>query len=377
MHAVLKRLSHDDIQSVIAVLRYARATGRQVFTLGNGGSAATASHFACDLGKGTIRDGSPRFQVTALTDNMPLFSAWANDTGYENVFSQQLANLARPGDVIIAISGSGNSANVLNAVRQARSVGAITVGLTGFEGGQLKDLVDVSVVVPCHCMEQIEDVHLILEHLICTILRQVEHAPQPAHAVSKLGSAMRQRRAVFLDRDGVINENRADYVKSWDELVFLPGAFEALRLLAASPLAVVVITNQSAIGRGLVTQTTVEEINRRLVEEVSRQGGRVDRLNFCPHRPDEDCGCRKPKPGLLLGAAQASDIDLAHSYVVGDSFDDLVAGWAVGCRGALVLTGRGLGELRDNHHIHPGDYYLAPDVLAAASWVLEQETRWA
>ena len=376
LQGVLDRLPRDDIHSVIALLQYARANGRQVFILGNGGSAATASHFACDLGKGTICGGRQRFRVMALTDNMPLFSAWANDTGYENVFSQQLANWAQVGDVVIAISGSGNSANVLHAVRQARSTGAVTVGLTGFHGGQLKGLVDVKVVVPCDCMEQIEDVHLIVEHLICTILRQPEDEPRATRWNISVGQHVPttgQRRAVFLDRDGVINVNRADYVKAWAEFAFLPSALKALRLFSQTPLAVVVVSNQSAINRGLVTKETVEEINRRMVEAVQAAGGRVDHVLVCPHRPDEGCACRKPQPGLLLKAAEVLRIDLSRSYIIGDSFDDLAAGHAVKCRGALLLAGRGLAQLRDYHHTYLWSYHLVPDMLAAVKWVLRRE----
>jgi D-sedoheptulose 7-phosphate isomerase len=179
---LLECLPMDPIQDVISVLAYARFNNHQVLIMGNGGSAATASHFACDLGKGTLMEGQPRFRVIALTDNMPLFSALANDYGYEHVFSEQLKSLIQPGDVVVGISGSGKSANVLNAIRAAHEVQAITIGFVGFDGGELKNLVDVCVHVPSTCMEQVEDVHLVLEHLICTGLQQVleaTHHPLP------------------------------------------------------------------------------------------------------------------------------------------------------------------------------------------------------
>jgi len=168
----LDNLPLEAIENTIAVLEEARLHDRQVFIMGNGGSAATASHFACDLGKGTLMPGRPRFRVIALTDNMPLFSALANDFGYDRVFVEQLASLVQPGDVVIGISGSGNSPNVLNAIHLARQVGATTVGMAGFDGGQLRRLVDVCIHVPNSCIEQVEDLHLMLEHLICTELRQ-------------------------------------------------------------------------------------------------------------------------------------------------------------------------------------------------------------
>ena len=129
VQGTLNRLSAKVIYNVIGVLEYARANNKRIFIMGNGGSAATSSHFACDLGKGTIQPDRPRFRVIALTDNMPLFSAYANDMGYEHVFSEQLASLVERGDVVIGISGSGNSENVLKAIKLANSMGAITIGI--------------------------------------------------------------------------------------------------------------------------------------------------------------------------------------------------------------------------------------------------------
>ncbi len=169
--ATLAVLPRDRIMEVVEALDNARLQRKHVFILGNGGSSATASHFACDLAKGTAVPGRTRFKAIALTDNMPLITAWANDTSYDNIFVEQLANLASDGDVVIGISGSGNSPNVLNAMKLARKLGAITIGLTGFDGGELKNLVDMAIVVPNHCMEQVEDIHQILEHAICTLLR--------------------------------------------------------------------------------------------------------------------------------------------------------------------------------------------------------------
>ena len=163
----------DRVAAILAVLDSARMRRSRVYIFGNGGSAATASHFACDLAKGTIRSGKPGMRVYTLADSVPVFSAWANDTGYENVFSEQLTDLVEPGDVAIAISGSGNSPNVLEGVRAAKSCGATTIGLCGFNGGRLVHLADIAIVVPNHCMEQVEDIHLILTHAIAVCLRRL------------------------------------------------------------------------------------------------------------------------------------------------------------------------------------------------------------
>jgi D-sedoheptulose 7-phosphate isomerase len=172
LQQIMANLPFDQIQKVVDLLADARMDGNQIFIMGNGGSAATASHFVCDLAKGTRQQSFPPYRVIGLSDNMAIFSAYANDEGYENVFIQQLASLVRPGDIVIGISGSGNSQNVIRAVKYANEVGATTVGFTGLSGGQLRGLVDLSVYIPSDCIEQVEDVHLILEHLICKALRE-------------------------------------------------------------------------------------------------------------------------------------------------------------------------------------------------------------
>lgn len=161
-------LALDEIAETILNAYY---QGRMIFLLGNGGSAALASHLACDLGKGTINGHSRRFRVIALTDNVPLMTAWANDSSYEDVFSQQLSNLVSRDDIVFAISGSGNSPNVLSALRVARSAGAVTIGLSGFEGGKMKELCDLCMIVPCDNMQIIEDLHLCTAHALFTAVR--------------------------------------------------------------------------------------------------------------------------------------------------------------------------------------------------------------
>ena len=173
LQITLDRLPVETIELVISMLHEARLSNRQIFIMGNGGSASTASHFVCDLGKNTRWMGLPNFRVMGLTDNMALFSALANDEGYENVFAQQLASFVHPGDIVIGISTSGNSANVVNAIKLANQVGAMTIGFTGFDSGQLGPLLDINIHVPSDSIEQVEDIHLMLEHLICKALLEI------------------------------------------------------------------------------------------------------------------------------------------------------------------------------------------------------------
>jgi D-sedoheptulose 7-phosphate isomerase len=174
--AVVRHLPHDDIAQTVGILAKARTEGRRIFVMGNGGSAAMASHFACDLGKGTVQEGKPRFKVISLNDNVPLLTAYANDFGYETVFAEPLTSLAEPGDVAIAISSSGNSPNVLRAIDVARERGLTTIGITGFEGGQLRDKADVCVIAPADAghpngMQLVEDGQWVVLHTIFVAIR--------------------------------------------------------------------------------------------------------------------------------------------------------------------------------------------------------------
>jgi D-glycero-D-manno-heptose 1,7-bisphosphate phosphatase len=149
---------------------------------------------------------------------------------------------------------------------------------------------------------------------------------------------------VFVDRDGVINRMLADYVKSWDEFEILPGALEALARLSAAGLEVIVLTNQSAIGRGLVSQGTVDEIHRRLLGLVRERGGDIRAFLVCPHAPEDRCDCRKPAPGLLFRARDELGIDLSRAVVAGDQLTDVDAALAAGCRAILIRSDTSVPE---------------------------------
>lgn len=163
---LLAEVRREDIRKVADLIVEAYRSRKQVFVMGNGGSAATASHFACDLQKGIGCAGDEKFRVMAITDNVPLMTAWANDFDYSDIFAQQLSTWVEPGDLVIGISGSGNSPNVIKAIELANEKGATTVGLAGFKGGRLAQVAQHNVVVPSDDMQYIEDVHLVLSHLI-------------------------------------------------------------------------------------------------------------------------------------------------------------------------------------------------------------------
>jgi D-glycero-D-manno-heptose 1,7-bisphosphate phosphatase len=152
--------------------------------------------------------------------------------------------------------------------------------------------------------------------------------------------------AIFIDRDGVIIENNPNYIRSWSDVVIFPEAVRALARIESCQYKFVVITNQSAIGRGLVTYEIVNEINSKLISEIQSHGGRIDGIFTCPHIPEDDCACRKPKPGLILRAAKELSLDLKNSIMIGDALTDLIAGCRAGIpTNILVLTGRGKDQL--------------------------------
>jgi D-sedoheptulose 7-phosphate isomerase len=173
LEQMLRDISQAHLQDILSLLEETYRNGHRIFIMGNGGSAATASHFALDLAKNTIMPGAPRLKAISLTDHVPLITAWSNDTAYEHIFEEQLANMIEPGDLVIGISTSGNSPNVINALKLAKKSCAATVGLLGAEGGLIKNIVDSYVLAPGQNIEQEEDAHMILTHIITRHMREV------------------------------------------------------------------------------------------------------------------------------------------------------------------------------------------------------------
>jgi D-sedoheptulose 7-phosphate isomerase len=173
LEQMVRAISRPDLERVLSLLENVYHNGHRVFIMGNGGSAATASHFALDLAKNTIMAGAPRLKAISLTDHVPLITAWSNDTAYEHIFAEQLANMIEPGDAVIGISTSGNSLNVINALLLARQYRASTMALLGAKGGKIKNMVDAYVLAPGQNIEQEEDAHVILAHVITRHMREV------------------------------------------------------------------------------------------------------------------------------------------------------------------------------------------------------------
>jgi D-sedoheptulose 7-phosphate isomerase len=172
LRMVLERLDTTVVDRITEMIWRGYEQGRTLFVFGNGGSAALASHFVCDIGKGTVAPGHRRLRAITLTDNVPLITAWANDTNYGEIFAEQLRGLVEKNDLVLAISVSGNSENVVRGLQTAREAGAKTMALTGFSGGRVKELADLCLVVPSDNMQHIEDAHLFSAHAIFTAIRR-------------------------------------------------------------------------------------------------------------------------------------------------------------------------------------------------------------
>lgn len=325
--------------------------GKTVFLVGNGGSAATASHLAWDLISGARLAGFNGTQVRALTDSATAITAVANDQGASRIFADQLRLHASSGDVLLCLSCSCRSPSILEAIAEARAAGLDVVGLGGFDGGKVQQECRAYVHVPSYDYGKIEAIHLAIGHCITAMLAE---------------RAMGYRRAVFVDRDGVIIRNRTDYVKNWDEVVLIPGSVDALVRLSQAGYRISVTTNQSAIARGLVSVDEVNEIHRRLSVIVEDAGGHIEEFIVCPHLPESNCLCRKPRPGMLVRAQVESGVRLDTSYLVGDHISDLHAADAVGCRGILVLSGRASADDALSEHVNS----VVRDLSAAADLIL-------
>ena len=170
LEKVIETIPLDRFEEILNIMLGAYEGEHSIFTMGNGGSGSTASHFACDINKGVSFGFEKRFRVICLNDNIPTMLAYANDNSYEDIFVEQLKNFLKPDDVVIGISGSGHSKNVIKAVQYANENGAISVAFTGFDGGKLAKMAKISIVIPASDMQKVEDTHLILTHMIMQIL---------------------------------------------------------------------------------------------------------------------------------------------------------------------------------------------------------------
>ena len=177
-----------------------------------------------------------------------------------------------------------------------------------------------------------------------------------------------------MDRDGVISKDRPDYITSWKEFEFIPRSLEAIKALSENGFAPIVITNQSAVHRGLITRNSLEEIHEKMNDAITSHGGRIETIYVCPHTPEDGCNCRKPKPGLILQAQKDYHLDLSRIPMIGDDKKDIVAAREAGC-GMTILVRTGKGKETERRLREEGIIvdYVADDLLDAVQWLLNKE----
>jgi len=184
------------------------------------------------------------------------------------------------------------------------------------------------------------------------------------------------QKVVFLDRDGVINRESSDYIKSWAEFEFLPGSIAAIKRLTENGFSTILITNQSIVDRNMVSRKTLDHIHEKMKKAVKSRGGDIKDVFFCPHKPEDDCGCRKPKPGMILKAQKKHGIDLSTSAMVGDSAKDIECARNAGCANTvLVKTGNGTYAERILTQQCNFPDYVAKDLNEAANWIISHDKK--
>ncbi len=336
---IIARLDLASIEKAAGLLVSTRAAGGRLFILGVGGSAANASHAVNDFRK------IAGIEAYAPTDNVSELTARTNDEGWSSIFDSWLrTSRLRANDLLLILSvGGGNveqnvSPNLVAALKYAKSVGAKISGIVGRDGGYTAKVADACVLIPtvnpAHITPHTEAFQAVIWHLL------VSHPAVKMQATkweSMVSSG--KHRAVFLDRDGVINrafvrDGKPVPPPTLQELEVLPGVPEALRDLKQHGYELLVVTNQPDVGRGKQSRQALDAMHKLLSDRLP-----IDDILVCTHSDADKCDCRKPLPGMLLEAARKHNVDLAASFMVGDRWRDIEAGYNAGCKTILIDYG--------------------------------------
>ena len=338
---VIDRLDAGSIEKAASLLAQTRAAGGRLFILGVGGSAANASHAVNDFRK------IAGIEAYAPTDNVAELTARVNDEGWETVFESWLrVSRLRSNDLVLVFSVGGGdlegnvSPNLVAALQFAKTVRAKILGIVGRDGGHTAKVADVCIIIPTvnpdHVTPHTEAFQAVVWHLLVSH-PSIKQRQTKWESTSHDGG--KARAAVFLDRDGVINravvrDGKPFPPAGMHELELLPEVASSLSALKAHGFAVYVITNQPDVTRGTQTREAVESIHQALSSSLP-----IDDIFVCYHDDNDECGCRKPLPGLLLEARSKHNIDLSRSFVVGDRWRDIDAGHNAGCKTVLIDYG--------------------------------------
>ena len=262
--------------------------------------------------------------------NIAPVTAVGNDYSYDIVFSRQVEAIARPGDVVVGLSTSGNSRNVILAMERGKEIGCVTVSFTGMKG-RMREIADFALTVPSEDTPHIQEGYLAAGHMVCCLVERMMYG----------------NKAVFVDRDDTIAKD-VPYCDSPDKFRLFDGVPEAIKRLNDAGYLVIVVTNQSGIARGKFSEEVLNSIHRKMVDEVTAKGGRIDDIFVCPHHPDDGCGCRKPETGMGVAAVRKHHIDVKRSYMIGNGDCDMEFGRRLGCRCIRVGDGTTFADAVDS-----------------------------
>ena len=308
----ISRIDPAQIRKAADILIEAFRNGGQAIFMGNGGSSADAQHIAAEF-SGRYMLERPALPGVCLSNIAPV-TAIGNDYSYDLVFKRQIEGICRKGDVVIGMSTSGNSKNVILAMEAAKERGAITISFTG-DGGRMMEIADHAVVIPSKETPRIQEGYLCACHTMCGIVER----------------ELFGQRAVLIDRDDTIAKD-VPYCDDSAKFELYEHVPPAIKRLNDAGYKVIVVTNQSGIGRGYFTEETLSRIHDKMIRTVEAAGGRIDDVFHCPHTPDDHCSCRKPEVGMGLAAISKHSINPRISFMVGDHEKDMEFGRRLGFR---------------------------------------------
>jgi len=323
----ISQIDMVQLRKVADLIKTSIRKGGQVIFMGNGGSSADAQHIAAEFSGKYLFD-RPAMAGVALSNIAPV-TAIGNDYSYDMVFQRQIEAGCRKGDVVVGFSTSGKSRNVLLAMEAAKRMGAATVSFTG-DGGVLKNMVDIGVVIPSKETPRIQEGYMVACHIICGMVER----------------ELFGKKAVFVDRDDTLAKD-VPYCNEPGKFKFLPGAPKAIAKLNAAGYIVIVITNQSGIARGLFDEDTLDAIHDKMMKEVAEAGGKIEDVFFCPHHPDDGCTCRKPETDLGVAAIFKHNVNPSASFMIGDHDKDMEFGKRLGLKTYQVTEKRSFAEIAD------------------------------
>ena len=368
---IIDRLDATSIENAASLLALTRSSGGRLFILGVGGSAANASHAVNDFRK------IAGIEAYAPTDNVSELTARTNDEGWQTVFEAWLrVSRLRSNDLVLVFSVGGGdleknvSPNLVAALQYAKTAGAKILGIVGRDGGHTAKVADVCVLIPtvssAHITPHTEAFQAIVWHLLVSHPAVKQHQTKWESTISGSGQP---RPAIFLDRDGVLNRAVVRNGKPFpparlEELELFPDVASSLRDLKAKGFALYVVTNQPDVARGAQRRETIEAMHKSLTSSLP-----IDDIFVCYHEDKDDCGCRKPRPGLLFEAQRKHNIDLSRSFVIGDRWRDIDAGHSAGCKTVLIDYG-----YREKKSARPPEF-TARSLREAADWIMRSSLK--